>query len=121
MLRGLSLAIATFVYAVCPAPAQQLAAAPDTMPAATPRAASTPAWYPTDCAGSDYCAPVDHAFWAAPNDSRGAELMITSLHGTATVQRSFAVKDSRDDRMHVCMRFDPFGSLEVTCLLVPAS
>ena len=49
-----------------------------------------------------------------------AQLMVTSVHGTAAVERIFPVRQSRDRRMHVCMRFDPFGGLEVTCLLVPA-
>ncbi len=47
--------------------------------------------------------------------------MFTSLHGTATMQPGFIVGESRDHRMHVCMQFDAFGTLEVTCLLVPAS
>jgi hypothetical protein len=96
---------------------------PLTIAAIAPTLISTsmPAWYPAKCAGIDYCAAVEHVIWAAPRDGRAAQLMFTSLHGTATAQAGFTTRDSRDHRMHVCMQFSPFGDLEVTCLLVPAS
>ena len=84
-------------------------------------ASSAPSWYPRECAAIDYCASVEHVFWVSPTDGRPPQVSITSLHGTATVQREFVVRASKDRHMHVCMRFDPFGDLEVTCLLVPAT
>lgn len=82
-------------------------------------ASSAPSWYPKECAEIDYCANVEHVFWTSPIEGRSAQVNITSFHGTATVQREFNVQASQDKHMHVCMRFDPFGHLEVTCLLVP--
>ena len=83
-------------------------------------ASSAPSWYPKECAAIDYCANVEHVFWASPIEGlRSAQVNITSFHGTATVQREFNVQASQDQHMHVCMRFDPLGHLEVTCLLVP--
>src|SRR5512139_2038770 len=83
-------------------------------------ASSAPSWYPPECRAIDYCASVEHVFWTPPIEGRNPQVNITSLHGTATIQREFIVRASQDARMHVCMRFDPFGDLEVTCLLVPA-
>lgn len=119
MLRkSLIIAAATLCVLSPAATAQRLAGiAPS--PSAPPTA--TPVWYPADCVGIDYCAPVEHVFWVAQREGRGPQLAVTSLHGTAVVQRSFAVQGSRDRQIHVCMRFDPFGDLEVTCLLVPES
>jgi hypothetical protein len=83
-------------------------------------ASSAPSWYPPECGVIDYCASVEYVFWTPPVEGRAPQVNITSLHGTATIQREFIVHASQDGRMHVCMRFDPFGDLEVTCLLVPA-
>jgi hypothetical protein len=81
-------------------------------------ASSGPSWSPKECV-VDYCAAVEHVFWVSPFEGRPPQVSITSLHGTATIQREFVVRASQDRQMHVCMRFDPFGDLEVTCLLVP--
>ncbi len=84
-------------------------------------ASSGPSWYPRECPAIDYCASVEHVFWVSPIEGRLPQVSITSLHGTATIQREFIVGASQDRHMHVCMRFDPFGHLEVTCLLVPTN
>jgi hypothetical protein len=43
-----------------------------------------------------------------------------SRYGDAIVTKTIPVLVSGDSRTHVCMRYDPFGSLEVTCLMVPS-
>ena len=83
-------------------------------------ASAAPAWYPRECAAIDYCANVEHVAWVLPAEGRAPQVNIRSVHGTATIQRAFIVRTSQDKHMHVCMRFDPFGALEVTCLLMPA-
>jgi hypothetical protein len=45
--------------------------------------------------------------------------MIASRYGQAAVHTNFPVHESKDGLTHVCMRYDPFGALEVTCLMVP--
>ena len=82
---------------------------------------SAPSWYPRECAAIDYCANVEHISWVSPSERHPPQVTITSPHGTATIRREFVVRASQDRDMHVCMRFDAFGDLEVTCLLVPAN
>lgn len=82
--------------------------------------AEMPAGYPPACATVDYCAPVSDVAWIAPVSGNAPQLMVVSSFGKALIHRNFEVAESKDGRMHVCMRYDPFGDLEVTCLLVPA-
>lgn len=81
--------------------------------------ASARSWYPDACVAVDLCAPVDNVSWQTPADGSTLQLFISSPHGKAFVPKNFPVERSKDERIHVCMRYDPFGDLEVTCLLVP--
>jgi hypothetical protein len=83
-----------------------------------PSALAAP-WYPQECIRVDYCAPVEHVDWVVNKGGRG-QLIVSSTRRQAVVARSFAMIESQDGRFHVCMRFDPFGDLEMTCLAVPA-
>jgi hypothetical protein len=76
-------------------------------------------WYPKQCTTIDLCATVDNVAWAVPANGTMPHLFVSSRNGKAIVNRTFPVGQSRDEHMHVCMRYDPFGDLEVTCLLVP--
>ena len=76
-------------------------------------------WYPHECIAIDYCAPVQNIAWIAPVEGAAPQLVISSGNYKAVVQRTFPVSDSKDGNVHVCMRYDPFGNLEVTCLLIP--
>lgn len=80
--------------------------------------AKTNSWYPQDCGRVDHCAVADEVFLKVKGEAP-SELMIFSKHRIAVVQRRFFVGQSKDQDLHVCMRYDPFGDLEVTCLLVP--
>lgn len=64
-----------------------------------------PLQYPRECVAIDQCAPVE---------------TISANGRVATIAAPFPVLQSADGRMHVCMRYDPFGELVVTCLLVPS-
>jgi hypothetical protein len=81
--------------------------------------ASADSWYPKDCIAIDYCAPVENVIWSVPTTGAAPQIIVASANRTAVVQRNFAVLESKDGRAHVCMRYDSFGDLEVTCLLVP--
>ena len=84
---------------------------------ATP--AETHSWYPRECRAIDYCAVVESIAWVIPDGANTPRPMLSSKHGRAIVPQSISVGQSGDERIHVCLRYDPFGSLEVTCLLVP--
>jgi hypothetical protein len=77
-------------------------------------------FYPNECVAIDQCAPVDGVTWLVQPDVSTTQRFVSSVHGRAFVPRNFPVRESKDERVHVCLRYDPFGSLEVTCLLVPA-
>jgi hypothetical protein len=71
------------------------------------------------CVAIDLCAPFNSVAWLTPIGVSTPHLAISSRHGEAFVPKDFPVQESRDERMHVCLRYDPFGDLEVTCLFVP--
>jgi hypothetical protein len=81
--------------------------------------AENPDWYPRQCGTIDYCAAVGNVTWMPATEGNPPRMLIASVHGSAIVRNGFTVMVSADARIHVCMRFDPFGDLEVTCLLVP--
>jgi hypothetical protein len=76
-------------------------------------------WYPDACVAIDLCAPVNSVAWLMPVGVSRPHLAISSRHGEAFVPKNFPAQESKDERIHVCLRYDPFGDLEVTCLLVP--
>jgi hypothetical protein len=77
-------------------------------------------WYPRECIAIDYCSVVESVAWVVPDGANTPRPMVSSAHGRAIVPKSISLGESGDGRMHVCLRYDPFGSLEVTCLLVPS-
>jgi hypothetical protein len=75
--------------------------------------------YPPGCGTRDLCAAVVAVGWEGA-DGRAPELLLSSAHGRAALRGPFPVLAAGDGRLHVCLRHDPFGDPEVTCLLVPA-
>jgi hypothetical protein len=47
------------------------------------------------------------------------QLVVKSKHGTAIIPHDYPVRESKDGRMHVCMRPDPWGAIDVMCLFMP--
>ena len=76
-------------------------------------------WYPPECHSLHVCAPVVNIAWVRPEHAGGPLLVVSSMHGAAVVPSNLKARRSDDDRVHVCMQYDPFGTLELTCLLVP--
>jgi hypothetical protein len=76
-------------------------------------------WYPPECNRLHACAPVDKIAWVRGEGAGSPLLVVSSMHGAAVVPSNLKALRSEDDRVHVCMQYDPFGTLEVTCLLVP--
>lgn len=77
-------------------------------------------WYPWECCGGRDCAPVQDTTRAVTKDGV-MRLVVTSKYGKAVVPDSLPRRQSRDTRMHICMRYDAFGDLKVICLFVPPS
>ncbi len=80
--------------------------------------ANAHSWYPKECCDDVDCAPVDAVSQLA-SAYGSPQMVVTSMHGRALVPRNFPVRDSKDGRMHVCMRPDPDGVMDVMCLFVP--
>jgi hypothetical protein len=75
-------------------------------------------WYPKECCDDVDCAPVDAVSQLASANGL-PQMIVTSVHGRALVPPNHPVRDSKDARMHVCMRPDPNGIMDVMCLFLP--
>jgi len=71
-------------------------------------------WYPIECCSGYDCAPVDQA-----ERREGDTLIVTSKHGTGIVPAAMTRRESKDNRMHVCMRPSFDGSMRVICVFLP--
>jgi hypothetical protein len=76
-------------------------------------------WYPKVCCHDMDCAPIESIVRLVPAGGGAAQLIVTSKHGKAIVRQDFPVRESKDSRMHVCMRRHDSGDLDVICLFVP--
>jgi hypothetical protein len=76
-------------------------------------------WYPHECCHDGDCAPADNVVRLAPTIRNASYFRVTSKFGTVDVPASFPTRDSPDGRMHICMNYGPFGSLEILCVFVP--
>ena len=73
-------------------------------------------WYPMECCHGMDCAPVDRVDKTEPGG-----MTVTSRHGTAVIPESMPRRESRDQRMHVCMQPSRLGRMRVICVFVPPS
>jgi hypothetical protein len=77
-------------------------------------------WYPRECCHDTDCAPVESILPLVPMGGGTLQLIVTSKHGRAIVPQDFPMRESKDSRMHVCMkRYDALGEMEVNCLFIP--
>jgi hypothetical protein len=96
--------------------------------AATPAAAHD--WYPMECCHGMDCAPVEKVeiitapaianmlstpAQAAPLSS----MLVTTKHGSVIVPANFPRRESKDHRMHACMRPSQGGSMRLICIFLP--
>jgi hypothetical protein len=84
-------------------------------------AANAHEWYPHECCNGDDCAPVDKVIRLTPAGTGDPRLIVTSRHGTAVVPGTLPSRESKDHRMHVCMRPSFYGGMGVVCLFMPPS
>ena len=78
-------------------------------------------WYPKDCCHDDDCAPVESVVRLVPTGGGSSQLLVTTKRGTTLVPKDFPVRESKDGRMHICVRADPYGGNDVMCLFMPPS
>jgi hypothetical protein len=73
-------------------------------------------WYPLECCHGIDCAPVEHV-----EITQNATMIVTSKHGSAVVPATFPRRESKDNRMHVCMRPGEAGAMRLICIFFPPS
>ena len=76
-------------------------------------------WYPEECCRAKDCAPVESwSFAHAVQRGSLPQLSVTTKHGTAIVPRDLPRRESKDNRMHACMR--GWGSVkQIVCIFLP--
>ena len=99
-------------------------------------AVATPAavhdWYPMECCSTMDCAPVEKVeilqgpamasmLGATSSSSMSSSMLVTTKHGTAIVPANFPRRESKDHRMHVCMRPGEGGTMRLICIFMPPS
>lgn len=76
--------------------------------------------YDWACCSNMDCAPVIEARVFTPTGSDALPtLVVTSKHGTALVPPNLERRESKDNRMHVCMRPGEAGVMHVICIYQP--
>ena len=78
-------------------------------------------WYPHDCCHNDDCAPVESVVQVLPTGGGAPQLIVTTKRGTTLVPQNFPVRESKDGRMHICVRDNEYGDTDVMCLFMPPS
>src|SRR5262249_52538433 len=96
---------------------------------ALPPAAAAHDWYPLECCQSMDCAPVEKvemlspptiaSMLAAPAQaapgakeaSLAGSMVVTTMHGSVLVPANFPRRESKDHRMHACMRPGDGGTM----------
>jgi hypothetical protein len=76
-------------------------------------------WYPHECCHGGDCAPVDNVTRIVMAASGQTGLILSSKLGTALLPPDFPMRESKDDRMHVCMRPSLYGGMGITCVFMP--
>lgn len=84
-------------------------------------------WYPMECCSGMDCAPVISSSWVAGATFEHGQrsdgiplLVVTTQHGTAVVPQTLPRRESKDGRMHACIR-TAGGAPTVICIFVPPS
>ncbi len=73
-------------------------------------------WYPVECCHGRDCAPVETI-----DSSNPGGVVVTSRIGSGIIPESMPRRESKDHRMHVCMRPTGGGGgrMRVICVFIP--
>ena len=98
-----------------------LATALTIAPAAAVHDPSKPDYaYPQECCLDQDCAPVVSWSFVAADPGVLPVMVIETIHGTALVPHDFPRRDSKDHRMHACLKlFDTNPATRLICFFVP--
>ena len=91
-------------------------------------------WYPLECCHGMDCAAVERVelmptptaseaggMSLVPGSLPPGAMAVTTKHGTAIVPANFPRRESKDHRMHACMRPGEGGRMRLICLFMPPS
>lgn len=88
-------------------------------------------WYPHECCHGMDCAAVEKvevlpgaemATLGAISPQTGpSAMLVTTKHGTVFVPPDFPRRESKDNRMHACMRPTGDGGMKLLCIFMPPS
>lgn len=95
---------------------------------ATPAAAHD--WYPMECCSGLDCAAVEKvemlpgpsiaSMLSSPAHAALGGMLVTTKHGSVMVPANFPRRESKDSRMHACMRPAPGGTgMRLLCIFLP--
>jgi hypothetical protein len=83
-------------------------------------------WYPIECCSGMDCAPVEKVEFMEVQSAGimgsatlPGTMMVTTKHGSVMVPANFPRRESKDHRMHACMRPMAGGTLRLICLFIP--
>ena len=89
-------------------------------------------WYPLECCHAMDCAPVDKVEIVSPPMLSGVlaataqaaptlpgSMLVTTKHGSVLVPANFPRRESKDNRMHACMRPGDGGGMRLICIFLP--
>lgn len=87
-------------------------------------------WYPMECCSGLDCAPVEKvemlpgpsiaSMLSSPaHASALGGMLVTTMHGSVVVPADFPRRESKDHRMHACMRRAPTGGMQLICIFFP--
>lgn len=85
-------------------------------------------WYPIECCSGMDCAPVEKVEIVSMQSAGimgsatlPGTMLITTKHGSVIVPANFPRRESKDNRMHACMRASASGNMRLICLFLPPS
>lgn len=79
-------------------------------------------WYPMECCSGLDCAPVEKVERiSVPGDPTALPVLyVTTKHGSVVIPSTFPYRESKDNRMHACMRPGPDGvTMRLICVFAP--
>jgi len=76
-------------------------------------------WYPPECCQGTDCAPVlSVQTLPALNSPSPPAMVVTTKHGSVVVPGEFPRRQSKDNRMHACMK-QGVTRMHLLCLFIP--
>lgn len=83
--------------------------------------ASAHDWYPVECCNGGDCEPVESVMRIYPPGGGMPQLLVTTKRGSTLLPANFPVRQSKDSRMHICVRGTEYGRDDVKCFFMPPS